>query len=208
MIKSSSLDNLHPLMDKIKGNKILDYRIRTRINQNLIPQYFNKRIVFQSFGSFQQNNRSLGKSIRKYIDIYLGTGAINALGGESYLYSSNLNTNFYTNSRSSLRDYEYNQYKFGNLIDYNRDKINLLPLDTIINLSKLNINILKQLNQINLSYHKLSYHKLIIINCHHKDFWKKIKFLSNYKLIVRKKFIDHSLKYFITVNILVPKCHQ
>ena len=50
-----------------------------------------------------------------------------------------------------------------------------------------------------------SSNRLIIINCHHHDFWKKIKLLSNYKLIIRKKFVDYDSKYFITVNILIRK---
>ena len=50
-----------------------------------------------------------------------------------------------------------------------------------------------------------SSNRLIIINCHHQDFWKKIKLLTNYKLIIRKKFIDYRSNYFITVNVFIRK---
>jgi hypothetical protein len=45
---------------------------------------------------------------------------------------------------------------------------------------------------------------LIIINCNQKDFWKKRKLLSNYRLVKRKKFICWKIGYFITINIFVP----
>ena len=64
----------------------------------------------------------------------------------------------------------------------------------LINLSKLNLNLVKQIN-------KKDIKNIIIISCHHKDFWNKIKYLSNYKLKIRKKFIDEKIKYFISVSV-------
>lgn len=198
MIKSNNNFNLHPLLKVTEGNKILDYCNRTRTDEKFIPQLFNKRIVFQSYNSFQQTNYKIGKYIRKFVKMNISTNKINTIGGESYLYSLNHNTLFYTNSKSVLNDYNYNNYNNGHIIDYNNDCINLNPIDTVINLSKLNINLINQINN-------CSSNKLIIINCHNKDFWKKQKLLSNYKLIIRKKFIDYKLKYFITVNIFIRK---
>lgn len=198
MIKSHDNFNLHPLLKNIPGNKILDHRWRTRTDEKYIPQEFNGRIVFQSFGSFQQNNRNLGNKIRKYVASNIKTENINSIGGESYLYDIKKSGKFYTNSRCIHQDSLYNKHKDSCYIDYNKDTINILPIDSVINLARLNFNIMKQLNN-------SSSNRLIIINCHHHDFWKKIKLLSNYKLIIRRKFIDYDSKYFITVNILIRK---
>jgi len=197
MIKSNQTIYLHPLLKKINGNKILDYRNRTRIDNNPIPQWFNKKIVFQSYNSFQQNSYAISKRLRRKVLSLIKTDSINAIGGESYLYSDN--SNYYTNSESCYNDAKYNKTKYIYHIDYNEYKFNILPIDTVINLSSLNVNIMKQ---INLSVSN----RLIIINCHHKDFWKKIKLLDNYKLINRSKFIDYKLKFFVTVNVFIRKC--
>jgi hypothetical protein len=198
MIKSSTNYNLHPLMQIKNGNKILDYEWRTRVDQNFIPQIFNNKIVFQSYDSFQQNNLFLSKQIRTYVKYQIKTTAINAIGGESYLYGEPNKCVFYTNSKSIINDAKYNKYTNIHCIDYNKDKIMLNECDTVINISKLNINIL---NQVNTSYSN----RIIIINCHHQDFWKKYKSLFNYKLITRKKIIDAKLGYFITINIFIRK---
>jgi hypothetical protein len=198
MIKSNTNFNINSLMKDIKGNKILDYAWRTRTDEKYIPQEFNGRIVFQSFDSFQQNNKRIGERIRKYVSLQIRSKTINSIGGESYLYDITKNGKFYSNSKSIHQDSLYNQYNDANFIDYNIDKINILSFDTVINLTRLNINIMKQINN-------SSSNRLIIINCHHQDFWKKIKLLTNYKLIIRKKFIDYRSNYFITVNVFIRK---
>jgi len=198
MIKSHNNFNLHPLMERIQGNKILDYRWRTRKDQKFIPQNFNNNIVFQSFDSFQQNNSTLGKYIRSYVLTNIRTTLINAIGGESYLYSIDKLSKFYTNSDSIYQDAIFNKYFNSILINYNTYDIELNTVDTVINLSKLNSNLLKKIND-------SSSNRLIIINCHHLDFWKKNKLLTNYRLIKRKKFIDYKSKYFITVNVFIRK---
>ena len=68
MIKSSSKYNLHPLMKSVAGNKILDYRLRTRlIDENNIPQYFNK-ISFPELNLvFNKITYNLSKQIRAYV---------------------------------------------------------------------------------------------------------------------------------------------
>jgi hypothetical protein len=197
MIKSNDNFNNHILMENINGNKILDYKWRTRIDEKYIPQYFINKIVFISYNSFQQSNYYILNKIRKYVKNNITTSFINAIGGESYLYFNN--NIFYTNSKSIIDDYFYNGNKNGYLIDYNKvKKLNLTNDNTIINLSKLHINLLKLINN------SIS-DKLIIINCHHKDFWNKIKYLTNYKLIKRKLIVDNKIKYFISINIFIRK---
>jgi len=198
MIKSNNNFNLHPLMKDIKGNKILDYRNRTRIDEKYIPQYFNNKIVFQSYESFQQNNLKLSKKIRKFVKNNIRTETIQSFGGEGYLYSDK--SICYTNSKSIIDDMKYNGYDNVKLVDYNKDKFEFTYDDIILNLSNLNQELMKQINS-------CYSNRIIIINCHHKDFWKKIKILKNFKLIIRKKFIDYKSNYFLTVNILVRKSY-
>tara|TARA_B100002049_G_scaffold237234_1_gene227107 strand:- start:781 stop:1923 length:1143 start_codon:yes stop_codon:yes gene_type:complete len=199
MIKSNTNYYLHNLLKPIKGNKILDYRFRTRIDEKYIPQYFNNNIVFQSFASFQQNNLKLSKLIRKFVKNNIKTNSIQAFGGESYLYSDNKkDTLCYSNSQSILSDIKYNGYENIKKVDYNKEKFFFTNDDIVLNLSKLNQNLIKQINN-------SCVNRIIIINCHHKDFWKKIKLLTNFKLMKREKYIDYKLNFFITGNIFVRK---
>lgn len=196
MIKSNNNFNLHPLMKNIKGNKILDYRFRTRIDEKYIPQYFNNKIVFQSYDSFQQNNLKLSKMIRRYVKQNIKTQIIQAIGGEGYLYSEE--SICYTNSESIYNDMKYNCYNNSKLVNYNKYIFNFTYDDIVLNLSNLNKELMIQINKCNSN-------RIIIINCHHEDFWKKTKLLNNFKLITRRKFIDYKSKYFLTVNIFVRK---
>jgi hypothetical protein len=171
---------------------------------NFIPQMFISHIVYISAKSFQQNNLILGNNIRKYVYNIINNKSyqnITCIGGESYIYGliSNIMTIYhYTNNMNIYKDCEYNttidHNIYNTMIDYNKI-INLIKTDLcIINCSNLNKNLIQVIN-------KTKYDKLVIINCHHVDFWKKIKLLSNYKLIKREQFICNYLKYFITVNI-------
>lgn len=198
MIKSNCYYNLHPLLKRVYGNKILDYRNRTRIDEKYIPQVFNNKIVFQSYNSFQQNNLYLSKKIRKFVKKNIKTEKIQGFGGESYLYTDDLKSMCYSNSESICDDMKYNGYKNIKKVDYNKDIFQFNTYDIVINLSKLNQNLMKQINN-------CKSNRIIIINCHHKDFWKKIKLLKNFKLMKRNQYIDDKLKYFITVNIFVRK---
>jgi hypothetical protein len=124
------------------------------------------------------------------------------IGGESYIYGITSNANIihhYTNSDSIYNDMIYNNRIYrknisNNIIDYNI--INMIQDNTdtcLINLSQLNINLMKKINNNN-------YNSIIIINCNSDDFWKKIKLLSRYKLVSREKYICYTMKYFITIN--------
>lgn len=185
--------------DTVTGNKILDYRLRTRIDNNPIPQEFNDTIAFISFGSFQQNNKTLSQRVRRYVQNTITTKQINAIGGESYFYSPSQDCNFFTNNSSILNDFTFNNFRGHTFVDYNKDTIDLNCNDTVINLATLNANVIDQVNN-------SSSNRIVIINCHHKDFWKKQKRLTNYKLQSRKKFIDWDCHYFITVSVFIRYC--
>lgn len=126
-----------------------------------------------------------------------------SIGGESYNYlffnEKIINGKFYTNSEVILKDFYYNKNIYnknlkGELIDYNKCKMKLDGEVCILNLSKLNVNLMKNINNSKIK-------KIIIINCHHNDFWKKIKYLDNYKLVKRQIYVDEKIGYFISVNI-------
>lgn len=180
---------------------------------SIIPSYiFNNQVVFISDNSFKQN-KSVAKDIRKYVNENINYKNITTIGGESYLIGLTnnkiINVINYTNSKIIYDDANFNNkfYKKineNNLIDYN----NCIKIKTsdllIINLAKLNQNLIKIINNCN-------FYQIIIINCHHSDFWKKIKLLSSYNLISRKQFItNNSQEYsvthnFITVNLFTLK---
>ena len=202
MIKSENILFLHPLMNKVNEKKILDYRLRTRTLKNsnelkYIPQEFNNKLCFISYNSFQQNYLPISKPLRKYV-LSLINEPITAIGGESYLFSDSSESNFYTNNQNILLDAKFNNCKSAKLIDYNIGNIDNKTNTLVINLSKLNSNLLTKINLQN-------FNKIIIINCKHDDFWKKMKILTTYKLLSRKKFVSYKLHYFITVNVFVKK---
>ncbi len=173
-------------------------------HKNFLPQLFNNKQVFISSNSFQQNHTILSKLLRKYVSNIIKYDYI-AIGGESYLYGITNNCNniiHYTNSKFIYDDCNCNNkfYKKNienNLVDYNTSPISDKYNYCLLNLSKLPENLMKKINS-NL------YIKLVIISCNHDDFWKKIKYLSNYRLIQRKKFICEKIGYFISVNIFIP----
>ena len=172
-----------------------------------IFQLFNKKIVAISSNSFQQTNIILAKEIRQYVTNIIENTITNdnllCIGGESYLYGlvTNNKVIHITNNENIKNDCYYNfQILFNNknLISNNKikDIVNYETKVAMINLSKLLVSVVNFINDSNIN-------KLIIINCHHDDFWKKIKYLTNYKLLERKKFVCDKLNYFITVNIFI-----
>jgi len=185
----------------------IDKYISKLYNMNYIREDFNRHLVFISKDSFIQN-QIIKKDLRKYIKSILDDHRLNSIvsiGGESYLFgitSKNIiYISNYTNSKSIYNDVNYNnQYYKKKLYNYHINYNTCLDIISgpilIINLAKLNINLLKLINN-------RLYQKIIIINCHHDEFWKRISILSNYKLKSRKQFISN--KYFVTVNILIYK---
>ena len=166
---------------------------------------FNNVNVYISCNSFKQNIK-IKNELRLFVANNITYPSITAIGGESYLYGltdSNVTTmNCYTNSFSIYEDVKLNSDNqssckvTNNLVNYNDLSDITCNEILLINLSNLNVNILNIVN-------KQYYNKIIIINCHHENFWKRIGLLYNYKLEVRRKFITS--KYFVTVNILKLK---
>lgn len=178
-------------------------------SDKFIPQIFNGYDVYISADSFQQNHSKLSIKIRKFVSFLinykLNLDNLLCIGGESYLYglTSNKQIIHWTNSKSIFDDCNFNMKFYNssvenNLVDYNKINFNNYYKQALINLSHLNENLIIKLN-----YSMIS--KIIIINCNEKDFWKKIKKLSNYKIISREYFICEKLGYFITVNLLELK---
>lgn len=165
---------------------------------------FNNHFVFISENAFKQNNL-IKKEIRLDVSYCLTLKNILCIGGESYLFGLTndniINITHYTNSKyiydDAIKNNNILKKKLkNNIINYNTFT-NIISADILlINIAKLNINLLNNIN-------KRFYKKIIIINCHHIEFWKRIKILSNYKLISRKQYI--SKLYFVTVNILEYK---
>lgn len=170
---------------------------------------FNNKIVFISLNSFKQNPK-IKKELNKYVDFLLNELTkkiyyLVCIGGESYLYglcNKNIDKIFhYTNSKYIYDDLFYNnrfykKYINNTLINYNTFKNIKNGTILIINLAKLHINLLENINS---RYYKY----IIIINCHHDNFWSRIRYLNNFKLIKRQQFVTNY--NFITVNLFKYK---
>lgn len=178
---------------------------------------FNDKYVYINKNSFKQNNK-IKKDLRFHVSSIISNHKVNinsivCMGGESYLFAMTSDTNntqqgvllrniiHYTNSKSIYNDAELNNSLYSknlnnNIIDYNTYSNIINGTILILNLAKLNLNLLNVIN-------KRIYKTIIIINCHHNEFWKRIILLTNYKLTSRKQFI--SSNNFVTVNVLVYK---
>ena len=193
----------------LTGLVIVDYFGNIHTNdKNYIPQLFNNHMIYISSKSFQQNNAILSIQIRKYVaNLIKNYNNLVCIGGESYMYGltnpSTKNIYHYTNNINIYNDCSYNSKNrkiniSNNIVNYNKDFDLKDNSYCIINISKLVNNLITLINNNN-------YKQIIIISCHHDDFWNKIKLLTNYKLVSRKKFICYTLNYFITVNIFTKK---
>jgi len=172
--------------------------------KNFLVQIFNGKFVFISSRSFQQNHIILRERIRRYVRTLLWDNLV-AIGGEGYLYGmvGGIGEVYnYTNSKFIYDDCEYNRKFYGkvienNLVDYGKIELKKGRYHCVVNVSKLGERIIEELN-------KSGYRRIVIISCHHDDFWKKIKKLTRYRLLERRRFICEKMRYFITVNLFVP----
>lgn len=219
IIDSKIYDYWHPFIREYilnnayyKGYITLDYKNRIRIKKDvLIPFQYNKHIIFKYIDTFQQNDSLLAKNIRHYIINYIGCNynknnynnynEITCIGGDSYVYLKMIphiiKSNYYSNQDKLKFEADFNLDKKTNYtINYNKVEALDMYATVIINLSKLNSNLMTILNK---NINK-KIEKIIIINCDHIDFWKKIKLLYTFKIIKRKQFISYG--YFVTVTIL------
>jgi hypothetical protein len=176
---------------------------------------FTNNDVYISDNSFKQNYY-IKRDLRFYVNNIITNdvgGQVNdykdvvCIGGESYLFGLTSPyikyiTN-YTNSKYIYNDVHINNKLYQKnlknyIIDYNKFSNIISGSILIINLAKLNINLLNIIN-------KRFYKVIVIINCHHDEFWRRIKLLTNYKLTNRKQFINDKKYNFITVNTLIYK---
>lgn len=220
----SNKEILHPLLriNKNINSVILDYRLRCRCFDNgRIPIKFLQENILVSKNSFIQNNYKLSNKIRKYVINLINQNYTNSkdipsilgIGGEAYMYLLYIkkwnnnhflklyNNHFLTNNETIYDDAKVNGgilYFKLNLVNYNQVKIKKEFDSSIINLSKININLIKQINNIVTK-------SIIIISCNHNDFWKKSKYLTTFFLSKREKFIDEKLGYYLTVNLFIKK---
>ncbi len=175
---------------------------------------FNNNYFYISDKSFIQN-KLIQKELRQYVNTLIDNyyhklvsntllSYIVCIGGESYLFG--LCNNFkkiihYTNS-----NYIYNDANLNSKICKKEITNNLINYSTITHISNGNILILNiaklNTNLINLCNNRY-YNYIIIINCHHNDFWKKFNYLTEYKIVNRRQFIADN--YFVTVTVLKYK---
>lgn len=221
---TKSLDYLHIILQnyikkrktKFIGNISLDYRNNIRVDNELIPFLLYNFIIFKYNSTFQQNNKLISNNIRRcviqYINRFDKTKGITCIGGESFIYPIITNFkdryNFYSDSDKLVKEayYNFDLYNPKKIYSYPNDIFKAETIDynlcdniycykyLVLNLDKLNKNLMKIINN------KKYLSKIIIINCCQKDFWKKIKLLTNFKIKKRDKFI--SSNYFVTVTLL------
>jgi hypothetical protein len=172
-----------------------------------IPILFHKKLIWKSINSFDQNNINIANSIRKTIinelkyfqhkRILEHDKQLIGIGGEYYGYFSNLTdcyNNFIgiTNNKSIMKDTLFNNNIYNINIknylinDYNDKRFQITKLlsidkkyDCIVNLSKINENIAKQLNI--LKKEKLI-DTLIIISCNKKNEKNILKYFKQKKI--------------------------
>jgi len=212
----------------LKNNDyILDYKNRKRSgNSEILPHLFIDKIVFISPKSFQQTHIILANRIRKYVISVIknyiianytikNSGNFNytirnyneliCLGGESYFYALYLNYKFkfVTNNLYIKNDCIFNNKLYNKIHIKNSNFIDNFIYDYsnipdgnfyIINMSNIYKNIVDKLLEIKPE-------TIIIISCHHYNFWNRIKPLRKYYILHRKRFVCEKLRYFITVNI-------
>lgn len=163
---------------------------------------FGSERVLISTSSFVQH-ANIKKSLRTLVLNRLSGSSIVCIGGEAYCYglaSMIHHITHYTNNKSIYNDCALNASFYRNktvnnfLIDYNTHEDFYNGDVLIINIAKLNSNIVTEIN-------KRFYKRIIIISCHHDDFWKKTKHLKNYKITSRVRF--HTKLFFVSVNVFV-----
>lgn len=167
-----------------------------------IYHQFNNRLVFVNKNSFLQHSK-VQKEIRKYVFELMkleNAKSLTCIGGESYIFGmiSNIEKIYaYTNSESIFEDMDFNNDFYKSLtgiflIDYNLINKFYMPDLIICNVANLNIFLIDSMNK---SLSKT----IIIINCHHTQFWERKYRFTNYKLTSRKTFIADG--FFVSVSI-------
>ena len=183
--------------EKYKQKAISDSEeIRKKFNWENIGKIGNK-VLNNFMEKYNSPNYQSPKIKNRVIVSYDGGPKVEILGPEEKEYKVEFCNNDEVIYNDAITNNVLKNFQL-DLVNYDNLLIRELFDNAVVNLSKLNVNIIRQLNRIIKK-------KIIIISCHHNDFWKKSKILSKFRLVKRKKFIDEKLGYFITVNIFVKK---
>lgn len=197
-------DNLNGSL-LIKNNNTIylyNYYNNKRIKYSRIAIYFNDTVFWKQIDSFDQNNIKIANNIRKQVLIYAqnfnADDNLLLIGGESYIYSRFIKAksyNFLTNNKYIYEDALYNcNLVNSHLVDYSDIKLAQKQSNIILNLSQININILKYIKNIA--------NNVIVITCHLND--NKLKLLTEDYRIYKW---SHFLNIHSWVNIIyLKKC--
>jgi glutaredoxin-related protein len=201
-ISAKSFQQNHIILSKqirkYVANKIINCNLQNRLQSRLLCSNLlcigGESYLYGLTNPFLRNN---GKILNLTNNIYI----YNDIIYNKFIYSKNKNIISFLIDYNNLNINEnYNNLNVNLQSSNLHNDYNLNDYSTcIINISTLNYNLITNINKLS----KLNI--IIIISCHHDDFWKKIKLLTNYNLLSRKKFICYKLKYFLTVNIFIRK---
>jgi hypothetical protein len=205
-------DNLEGyLIIKLKNNKIMmyNYYLNRFYSHNKIQIHSLNYITIKQIDSFDQNNSLIANKLRSYIINLIKfnhnhnkpINSILGIGGEYYLYWKHLiwidKLIGITNHKSIMEDALLNiPWSSNYLVDYNDlesyPNINSLINLILVNVSELNLNIIKYIKKINFS-------KIIMILCGFITNNKFNKIVENFKIIKIKYFknFDSIIRIFI-----------
>lgn len=193
-------DNLEGYLLVKNGEEIYlwNYNLNKKYNTKRIKLKYNNKIHFKQIGSFDQNSIKYGNKIRTTaLSMFTDKmDEIIGIGGEYYVYFMHMKYYKYygmSNNNTIIEDGEYNCKR--NYIECENKYVNYNKLETyiklddsktydvLINVSKINENILKYIS-------KYKTNKIIIITCNAIN----IKILEKYVRIIK------------LTNIQIDKC--
>jgi hypothetical protein len=201
-------DTIDKIQDNMEGYLIIlyknshvrlyNYNLKRFYSHNKIQICFNGYRIIKQIDSFDQNNWIMGNYLRKFvlnrinqIDRFeFNINKILGIGGEYYLYWIGLswvnNLVGISNHISIIDDANTNiKWSSNYLVDYNNfesyPKITQTDL-VLINLFKINFNIITYLNMI-------EFKKIILITCNLHD--KKLKLLTKYFKFIKIKYFQN-----------------
>jgi hypothetical protein len=199
-------DNLNGyLIIKYKNGKILmyNYYLNRFYSHNKIKICFEDKYIIKQIDSFDQNNWIVGNKLRNYVINLIKSinqyeypiNSILGIGGEYYLYWIFFplvkNLIGLSNHNTIINDANLNvQWSSNYLVDYYILSTYPVIIQTdliLINLSKINLNVIKYIKKIN-------FKKIIIISCDLPD--GKLKLLSD-------NFVIKKIKYFRNFDSLL-----
>jgi hypothetical protein len=198
-------DNLNGyLLIKYKNGNIQmhNYYVNKFYSHNKIKICLGEKYIIKQIDSFDQNNWLVGNKLRNYVinlikknQYEYSINSILGIGGEYYLYwvffPSIKNLIGISNNNTIINDAMLNiPWSSNYFVNYNNLKTYPVIIQTdliLINLSKINSNVIKYIIKINLK-------KIIIISCDLPD--SKLKLLSD-------NFIIKKIKYFRNIDGLL-----